>query len=1513
MTKRTLPRPRRVLLALRLVPALLGLVLAGPPLGAAPYRDLPVLLVQPWGEALPALATGDEHRRRLHDASGHTLVNDPASGVWVYAEVEAGRLVPTAFVAGDLDPASVGLPPGLDLAPEVARAAHRPLPRPAMRAPSRAPTSGALNNLVIFVRFADDAEFGEASATFDGLFNTAAASLRSYYLEASYGKLAITTRFLPAPNAGAVVSYQDPHPRGYFRPYSAFTNPSGYGDEWARYDREQALIRDATLSVQAQVPAGLDLDGDDDGQVDNVTYIVAGNADGWSDLLWSHAWELYQYSITLAGASVVTFNLVMRNQVDLFTLAHEMFHSLGAPDLYHYSLDRRVQVGEWDLMEAGQGHMSAWMKHRYGGWLDLPTLAPGVHTLLPLTSPTGAAGLIDLPGSATQKLVVEYRRKTGEFEGHVPGSGLVVYRVDASLNGNADGPPDELYAYRVGGTLASDGLWWESYFTSDVGRAAFGPSTNPAPFLHDGTIAPVRLQGIGPAGASLTFTLVDCSAACDGRQCGSDGCGGTCGACPEAQTCRDGVCGVCLDPGCALFCVPAPETCNQHDDDCDGQTDEGLPGCCFPACAGRECGDDGCGGSCGACDDGDACTADACEPVSGQCTHVARSCDDASACTFDGCDPSSGLCLFVPVPDGLPCDDADACTRLDACGAGVCVGSAPVTCPAPGPCGLPGQCDPATGACDEPAMPDGLPCDDADACTLVDACLGGACVGSSPVSCRAPGPCELAVTCDPATGACDVTFAPAGQPCDDGDGCTGVSSCSAGVCVGAQPTVCPPVDACHVDLGCEPATGLCRVAPAPDGSPCDDGSACTTSDGCRAGACEGAAPVLCEAADACHPAGTCDPSTGACSTPVAADGTPCPADAHACTADACLAGACTHAVVDGCLIDQACTAADEASPLNACEACRPELSRSAWSHVVDGQPCSDGLFCTDADACDAGACRPGPARACPAAVDACHAAACDEAADACTLPALADGDPCDDHDLCTTRDQCAAGTCAGHDPVVCAAPSACHAPGACLPSTGLCTYTALADGSPCDDGAFCTTDDACEGGACTRSSPRDCSALEGACLAPSCDEAGDTCVALSLPEGTPCGNPRRCAEGVVEEADACNAAGACVDRGVRSCAPYATCATDTECAASCASGAACVAGLDCVGGACVLNQAPSAVAGAPQTVGEGTLVTLAADGSSDPEGQPLAYAWEQVAGPTVQLDDAAASRARFGAPMVVAPVLLSFRLIVSDGLRESEPAVTLVNVANSVNEAPIASAFAETPEVDEGAEFTLDGRDTIDPNGDALTYLWTQPEGPAAELDEPTAAVVVGVAPQVDADTWLTFSLAADDGTDDSAPAIVPVLVRDRTSPEPEPEPDGADASEPPAPSDVEESEPQGAETAEALESPEVVPEPVEPDREEAVDPAEEHPDVRQDADVRADLASDLANDTPRDDATADAAPADLLASDETEPGGSGGGSGCAVPGAGAAPIAPSPLALATATLLALFVLRRRRPARDAW
>lgn len=56
--------------------------------------------------------------------------------------------------------------------------------------------------------------------------------------------------------------------------------------------------------------------------------------------------------------------------------------------------------------------------------------------------------------------------------------------------------------------------------------------------------------------------------------------------------------------------------------------------------------------------------------IAGLCD--AAQCDDGNSCTADACDASG--CLQTPIPDGSSCDDGSVATQGDRCVAGVCIG-----------------------------------------------------------------------------------------------------------------------------------------------------------------------------------------------------------------------------------------------------------------------------------------------------------------------------------------------------------------------------------------------------------------------------------------------------------------------------------------------------------------------------------------------------------------------------------------------------------------------------------------------------------------------------------------------------------------------------------------------------------------------------------------------------------------------------------------------------------------------
>jgi hypothetical protein len=194
------------------------------------------------------------------------------------------------------------------------------------------------------------------------------------------------------------------------------------------------------------------------------------------------------------------------------------------------------------------------------------------------------------------------------------------------------------------------------------------------------------------------------------------------------------------------------------------------------------------------------------------------------------------------------------------------------------------------------------------------------------------------------------------------------------------------------------------------------------------------------------------------------------------------------------------------------------------------------------------------------------------------------------------------------------------------------------------------------------------------------------------------------------------------------------------------------------------NNPPVANAGDDQVVTEATVVTLDGSGSSDPDGDTITYAWSQTSGPAVTISDASSVNPTFTAPNVDADTDLVFQLVVNDGeLDSATDTVTVTVQPVSANNPPIADA-GQDQIVIEGTLASLDGSGSSDPDGDSITFAWSQISGPAVTISDASAVSPTFTAPDVDADTDLVFQLIVNDGELDSAPDTVTITVQDTPS-----------------------------------------------------------------------------------------------------------------------------------------------------
>jgi hypothetical protein len=172
------------------------------------------------------------------------------------------------------------------------------------------------------------------------------------------------------------------------------------------------------------------------------------------------------------------------------------------------------------------------------------------------------------------------------------------------------------------------------------------------------------------------------------------------------------------------------------------------------------------------------------------------------------------------------------------------------------------------------------------------------------------------------------------------------------------------------------------------------------------------------------------------------------------------------------------------------------------------------------------------------------------------------------------------------------------------------------------------------------------------------------------------------------------------------------------------------------------NNPPLADAGSDQNVLDGVTVNLNASGSSDPDSDPLTYAWTQIGGATVSLSGASTVNASFVAPMVGSVATYTFRIAVDDGNGGSDTDTVTITVTPS-NYAPVAVAGPDAAAAF-GVLVTLNGTGSSDPDADPITYSWSQVSGSTVGLTGATTATPSFTAPG--ADDTLIFELTVSDG-----------------------------------------------------------------------------------------------------------------------------------------------------------------------
>lgn len=141
------------------------------------------------------------------------------------------------------------------------------------------------------------------------------------------------------------------------------------------------------------------------------------------------------------------------------------------------------------------------------------------------------------------------------------------------------------------------------------------------------------------------------------------------------------------------------------------------------------------------------------------------------------------------------------------------------------------------------------------------------------------------------------------------------------------------------------------------------------------------------------------------------------------------------------------------------------------------------------------------------------------------------------------------------------------------------------------------------------------------------------------------------------------------------------------------------------------KEAPSiTAASSPASPQPGTLVNLTSTTTdSDSTAPQLTYSWTQTAGPSVALSSQTAANITFTVPTITVPTSFTFTIRVTDETSLSDTATVTVNALppTATNRSPIANAGVDQT-VASSSQTQLNGSASSDPDGDIVTYRWTQ-------------------------------------------------------------------------------------------------------------------------------------------------------------------------------------------------------------
>lgn len=334
---------------------------------------------------------------------------------------------------------------------------------------------GNVENQVIMVNLSDQKTTWlneEKIKKADQLLNT---TLTKYISDISRGSVIVHS---------TLYGYQDHNVNDGYVPSQPL---SYYIEDKAKESQREAELLNEIIEQMNQNQALSDktvaqLDTNDDGYIDNMTFLIRGNKQYEHNLLWPHQFSIKSrptieckdgelkvkdYMVILSGDDEDNIagsrSGLFSEYVDMGVVAHEYLHLYGFPDMYHnykYENDEFVSLesgerkgdplGQWDIMDNTISDKPQnplyYTNMAYGPWSerlsDALTITESTKHVelqkLDYSKNGKMAAIIRVDASVNARaedeyFMVEYRKKEG-WDEKLPSDGLIVYRINMAAN-----------------------------------------------------------------------------------------------------------------------------------------------------------------------------------------------------------------------------------------------------------------------------------------------------------------------------------------------------------------------------------------------------------------------------------------------------------------------------------------------------------------------------------------------------------------------------------------------------------------------------------------------------------------------------------------------------------------------------------------------------------------------------------------------------------------------------------------------------------------------------------------------------------------------------------------------------------------------------------------------------------------------------------------------------------------------------------------------------------------------